>query len=76
MEEKQVIRTSYLWMAISVVVVLMLSSCANREAWKQTIIKDHLKGIETTILVYEQETAFTMGTKGGDKLIIFNNEGE
>ena len=75
MEKLQLI-TGYFWIALALVVVLLvLSSCANIQEWRHTVTEDKVNNIKTTEIYYKMDSGFDLGTEGLGSYYLIHIEG-
>lgn len=51
-------------LVIAVCMTALLAGCASRTTWTLTTVDDKIKQVATSTLMYEEESGFTLGTKG------------
>ena len=64
------------WIALALVVVLLvLSSCANIKEWRHTVTEDKVNNIKTTEIYYKMDSGFDLGTEGLGEYYLIKVEG-
>jgi len=64
------------WIALALVLLLLvLSSCANIQEWRHTVTEDKVNNIKTTEIYYKMDSGFDLGTEGLGSYYLIHIEG-